>query len=240
MDENIFYDEMKNKINIMHNILIDLKEDKDNKDKINELFRAIHTIKGSADLLYLFDIVEICHKSEDLLTEIRDGHLILSDKILSLFVDVKEFLELILSNTFEGVSDSTVVENLKVYLKNKIKAFMPKTILILNKDIDIKDELKVIEDYKIVVVDSIEKAEKISYDDEISLLFIDIENFYYDGLNMIKKFHLTDKYQYLPIVLIVSKEHQIIDNIRKKIGAKAWIQKPIDIQHLLVIIKKII
>ncbi|MEA3315956.1 MAG: Hpt domain-containing protein [Campylobacterota bacterium] len=241
MDENIFFDEMKNKINIMHNILIDLKEVRDDKDKIDELFRTIHTIKGSADLLYLVDMVEVSHKVEDLLTEIRDGNLEFNESILSLFMEVKDFLALILNNIFEGITDSTIVDNLKVYFKNKIEAFMPKTILVLNNNnTGIDTKLKELSGYKILLVDDIEKAEKICYDNSVSLLFIDIENFYYDGLKMINRIHTTQKYQYLPVVLIVSKSHKVLDTIRKQIGAKAWIEKPIDIEHLHFIIKKIV
>lgn len=57
---------------------------------------------------------------------------------------------------------------------------------------------------------------------------------------MISRLHTTQKYQYLPIVLIVSNSNKVLNTIHKKIGAKAWIEKPIDINHLKLIIKKIV
>ena len=80
MDENIFYDEFMNKLQCMENALLDVPS---GTYDIDEIFRSVHTIKGTADLLGMTDVVNITHKAENLLEDIRSGKLIL-DKKLSL------------------------------------------------------------------------------------------------------------------------------------------------------------
>ena len=71
IEQNIFFDEFKNKLIILENSLMDVQNNDYNKEDINEIFRAIHTIKGTSDLLGIFDVVSICHKAEDLLEYVR-------------------------------------------------------------------------------------------------------------------------------------------------------------------------
>jgi len=48
---NIFYDEFMSKLESMEDVLISIDVENSDMKKLNELFRAIHTIKGTADIL---------------------------------------------------------------------------------------------------------------------------------------------------------------------------------------------
>lgn len=46
-------------------------------DLLNRMFRAFHTVKGGAGFLGVQPLVDLCHKAEDLLSEVRAGKLAL-------------------------------------------------------------------------------------------------------------------------------------------------------------------
>lgn len=53
-------------------------------ERINELFRAAHTLKGSSRMLKLVPITAIAHSTEELLSALRDGTQSVSPEIVSL------------------------------------------------------------------------------------------------------------------------------------------------------------
>lgn len=241
MDQNIFYDEMHNKINVMHNILIDIKDGTSDLELINELFRAIHTIKGAADLLYLEDIVSICHKSEDLLTLVRESKLTLDHNMAHLFVEIKDFLKLILDDTFQGLNDAEMIDNLSVYFKKKIDSFCIKSVVILSEEnIFYAKDRYTKHGYNIdqisTLIDTIDFIDKT----ETSLIFIDVDSLDDNDFDLLKEIRMNSDRKYIPIVLIVPKNYSKLVILGKFLGAKAWIEKPIKDDKIFEIVKKIL
>ncbi len=71
----MFIVEAKEHLENANNIMLDLEQNPDDKDKLNELFRAMHTIKGAAGFLGLVEIQELSHKMETVLDKCRGGEL---------------------------------------------------------------------------------------------------------------------------------------------------------------------
>ncbi|MGB1319718.1 MAG: chemotaxis protein CheA [Vibrio gallaecicus] len=61
-------------------------------DKINSMFRSIHTIKGSAGLFGLDEIVEISHRYETILEQVRDQNRSLTQELIDLGLKVCDVL----------------------------------------------------------------------------------------------------------------------------------------------------
>ncbi|MFA0568931.1 chemotaxis protein CheA [Vibrio gallaecicus] len=61
-------------------------------DKINSMFRSIHTIKGSAGLFGLDEIVEISHRYETILEQARDQNRSLTQELIDLGLKVCDVL----------------------------------------------------------------------------------------------------------------------------------------------------
>ncbi|NOH95210.1 chemotaxis protein CheA [Vibrio sp. 99-70-13A1] len=61
-------------------------------DKINSMFRSIHTIKGSAGLFGLDEIVEISHRYETILEQVRDQNRTLTQALIDLGLKVCDVL----------------------------------------------------------------------------------------------------------------------------------------------------
>jgi two-component system chemotaxis sensor kinase CheA len=71
----------------MEDSLLQLERQPDDADAINAAFRAIHTIKGSAGLFGLDDIVRFTHVVESLLDRVRDNEIAVDDTLTALMLE---------------------------------------------------------------------------------------------------------------------------------------------------------
>ncbi len=72
--------------------LLSLEKDPLNKDIINSLFRAAHTLKGTASFFNLEKITELAHILEDILQQLREDKISFSQELLSLFFEMLSML----------------------------------------------------------------------------------------------------------------------------------------------------
>ena len=95
------------------NILI-LDKDRNNTDAIQEIFRAVHTLKGSAGAVELFDTQKYAHRFEDLLDLIRDNKIKVDDKTIDILLKGIDILkELINSASEEKTYSGNIEEDIK-------------------------------------------------------------------------------------------------------------------------------
>ena len=76
----------------MENALLAAGQQADTPDTINAIFRAAHTIKGSAGLFGLDHMVAFTHVVESLLDEVRDGSVALSEALVVLLLSCCDHL----------------------------------------------------------------------------------------------------------------------------------------------------
>ena len=77
----------------MEDALLRLESAHDDVDAINAVFRAAHTIKGSAGLFALDHIVAFAHRAESVLDRVREGALIFDEALSGLMLECKDFME---------------------------------------------------------------------------------------------------------------------------------------------------
>jgi len=63
--------------------LIELESQPDNKELLNQIFRAFHTVKGTSGFLGLEKMMAITHKGEDILNKLRKDEAKLNDRIMN-------------------------------------------------------------------------------------------------------------------------------------------------------------
>lgn len=116
-----FFGEAQAQVETLEQNILVLENDPSNKDAVDEIFRAAHTLKGGAATVQMFEISELTHVVEDLLDEIRSGGLKTTpemvDTLLSCIDVVKEMLDVRLAG---GKYDGDV-EPLKNSLLNFLK-----------------------------------------------------------------------------------------------------------------------
>ena len=68
--------------------LVDLEQTPEDSDLLNAIFRGFHTIKGGASFLALTNLVDVCHKSEDVFNLLRNRELALDADMMDAFLRV--------------------------------------------------------------------------------------------------------------------------------------------------------
>jgi two-component system, chemotaxis family, sensor kinase CheA len=68
--------------------LVDLEQSPDDSDLLNSIFRGFHTIKGGGSFLSLTNLVEVCHKSEDVFNLLRNHEISLNSDMMDAFLRV--------------------------------------------------------------------------------------------------------------------------------------------------------
>ncbi len=92
-----------------------LEKDSTNRDFIQGIRRAMHTLKGAAAMMGFRAIAELSHVSEDLLDSIMEGRTPASLDALSIVLDTAETLDvLITGKDTDNVSDEARVQALRV------------------------------------------------------------------------------------------------------------------------------
>ena len=87
-----FFAEADDLLNSMEAALLRLDEGDQDMETINEIFRAAHTIKGSAGLFGLDDIVSFTHIVENVLDRARDGKITITSDLLSIFLPCRDHI----------------------------------------------------------------------------------------------------------------------------------------------------
>lgn len=120
MDENIqiFITECEDLLEDMERALLELENSPCDNDLINRVFRAAHTIKGSAGLFGFDEIVAFTHVVENLLDDVRNCLVCVDDKLISLLMNCKDQMVLMVDNIVAGDNGKHIdVADLVVQLK---------------------------------------------------------------------------------------------------------------------------
>ncbi|KGM40072.1 chemotaxis protein CheA [Aquabacterium sp. NJ1] len=94
-----FFSEARDLLDRMEAALLHIEQQPDDAETINAIFRAAHTIKGSAGIFGLDAIVAFTHVAESVLDEVRKGHIRfdsgLSSVMLRVGDHIRELVELV-------------------------------------------------------------------------------------------------------------------------------------------------
>ena len=94
MDEilQVFAEESKELLEKMEDSLLQLEADPGNDDLVNELFRAVHTIKGSSGIFGFDNVVEFTHLVESVMGRIRDHEIDSTNTLLTLLLESRDHI----------------------------------------------------------------------------------------------------------------------------------------------------
>lgn len=108
--------------------LLSLEQQPDDKEAINAVFRAAHTIKGSAGLFGLDDIVGFTHHAETLLDKIRDGDISLNSELIGLFLQCRDHIDSLLSAADQGRAADAAMQNTAAELVEQLRAALGESV----------------------------------------------------------------------------------------------------------------
>jgi len=81
-----YIEESRGLLDEMEGILLRLESEPQEEETVNAMFRAAHTIKGSAGLFGLDAIVAFTHVVENVLDEVRGGTLAVNGELVELLL----------------------------------------------------------------------------------------------------------------------------------------------------------
>lgn len=88
-----FFAESRGLLQDMEEALLRLESAPDDAEAVNAVFRAAHTIKGAAGLFGLDAIVAFTHKAENVLEQVRNNALPLTEELIGLFLACRDHIE---------------------------------------------------------------------------------------------------------------------------------------------------
>jgi two-component system chemotaxis sensor kinase CheA len=103
--------------------LVELEHDPKSHERLAEIFRSVHTLKGSSGMLGYSNLESVAHAGESLLGGLRDGKLALSPELvsglLSMVDALRGLLQAVERTGSEGTGDyATVVRSLEELLQS--------------------------------------------------------------------------------------------------------------------------
>src|SRR5580658_10866763 len=96
-------------LDLLDRDLVGLEKNPKDRDALAEVFRTIHTIKGTSGFLGFSKLERVAHAGESLLTRLRDGELTLNPErttaLLGMVDAVRQMLKEITSTGQDGEND---------------------------------------------------------------------------------------------------------------------------------------
>jgi two-component system, chemotaxis family, sensor kinase CheA len=125
---NIYRQEADELLVEIEEAILEIEENPEEKEAINRLFRAVHTIKGSGAMFGFDKIVNFSHTLETVLDRLRDGLLPVSRDLIDIILKSKDHIKTILecssnNDSFDKDYENNLINGLKKYLEaaNEIK-----------------------------------------------------------------------------------------------------------------------
>ncbi len=104
--------------------LLRMEDEAPTADTINAMFRAAHTIKGSAGLFGLDDIVSFTHGVESVLDRVRGGELLLDGELASLFLSCCDHMGALVDQVVSGSDGDAELAAAGNALTARLKAYL--------------------------------------------------------------------------------------------------------------------
>ncbi len=94
---NDFLTETTEMIDGLDQKFVELETQPDNKDLLNEIFRAMHSMKGSAGFLGFNHLVDVTHRAESILNKLRQGEMAVVPEIITVILETVDTVKLIMT-----------------------------------------------------------------------------------------------------------------------------------------------
>jgi len=102
------------------NILV-LEHEPTNKDAIDEMFRAAHTLKGAAGTVQMKELAGFTHLVEDVMDAIRSGSIKVSERMIDVLLSSIDVIKTMLQSRMEG---SPYTEDISS-IREALESFLP-------------------------------------------------------------------------------------------------------------------
>lgn len=110
--KNIYIEETEELLNTMEQSLLSLENSPDDQALIDEIFRSMHTIKGSSSMFGFNKIADFVHNLETLYSDVRDGKIVVDKNIIEATFSSLDHIKKIMDDS--DLNEEENVENNRV------------------------------------------------------------------------------------------------------------------------------
>ena len=121
---NTFIVESRELLEAMEEALLRIELAPDDPETINAIFRAAHTIKGSAGLFGFDHVVEFTHAAESVLDRVRSAELRITSEMVALLLAVRDHLGRLVSHAAEGSPPDEAMQRVTQELVEQLRAYL--------------------------------------------------------------------------------------------------------------------
>lgn len=105
---NDFLAESSEMLEALDQHFVKLEAEPSNTELLNEIFRCMHSMKGSAGFLGFTHLVEVAHQAESLLNKLRQGEMTVSPFIIDIILEAVDAVKMLQSDIRDTGNDSHV------------------------------------------------------------------------------------------------------------------------------------
>ncbi len=116
-----FFSEAEQQVEILESSVLVIEQNPDDKNAVDEIFRAAHTLKGGAATVEMTELSQFTHAVEDLLDAIRGGSVQISEDTVDILLKSIDIIKLMLSARSSGSVYSDDVSD----MVNRLRSFIP-------------------------------------------------------------------------------------------------------------------
>ena len=120
-----FIVESRELLESMEQALLQLEQAPADAELLNAIFRAAHTIKGSASLFGLEHLVAFTHHAENVLDQVRGGEVPLSRDLVALLLQVRDHLAVLIDHIEAGSTPDASIHAQSQQLMQALQACSP-------------------------------------------------------------------------------------------------------------------
>jgi chemotaxis protein histidine kinase CheA len=139
IDDSLLQDfilETKEHLDEIENNLLQLSSDEtDDIEILNDIFRSIHTIKGSSEYLGIAKIAQLSHRVENLLDQIRNNIATINEIIIDTLIACRDRIEILIQELSQSGAEISEIEDILHQID------------ILNQDYVAQDNQKIQDDH---------------------------------------------------------------------------------------------
>ena len=120
---DIFIDETNGHIQTLNDNIMILEKEPENKDVINEIFRAAHSLKGMAGTMGFKKMQRLTHDMENVFQEVRNDNIKVNSNLIDILFNcldaIEEYLETVKATSNEGDNgNEALIQQLNDYLSS--------------------------------------------------------------------------------------------------------------------------
>jgi two-component system chemotaxis sensor kinase CheA len=95
-------------IELLDQRFISLESDPNNRALLDEIFRAMHSMKGSAAFLGFTRLVDVTHRAENVLNKLRQGEMVVTPQVITVILEAVDVVKLLMADIRESGTDAHV------------------------------------------------------------------------------------------------------------------------------------